>query len=98
MSLSLTEGIKIQLHYVRSALATAKLQCGRHNIVLEDMWMDFWLFFFFLVCCFPLHRIPVNFLLMQMYVIIHCVDRNVFTPVFYKADFVLHFYRYFQLW
>lgn len=46
MSLSLTEGIKIQLHYVRSALATAKLQCGRHNIVLEDMWMDFFFFFF----------------------------------------------------
>lgn len=46
MSLSLTEGIKIQLHYVRSALATAKLQCGRHNIVLEDTWVDYYYFFF----------------------------------------------------
>lgn len=82
MSLSLIEDIKIQLHYVRSALTTAKLQSGRHNIVLGDM-------FFFL------QWIPVKLLLMQMYVIIHHVDINVCTAVFYKADFVLCFYRFF---
>lgn len=82
MSLSLIEDIKIQLCYVRSALTTAKLQSGRHNIVLGD------------VGGFFLQWIPVKLLLTQMYVIILHVDRNVCAPVFYKADFVLCFYTF----
>lgn len=83
MSLSLMKDIKIQLCYIRSALTTAELQSGRHNIVLGDV-----LFF--------LQWIPIKPFLTQMYVIIHHVDRNVCTPVFYKADFVLCFYRVFS--
>lgn len=85
MSLSLIEDIKIQLRYVRSALTTANLQSGRHNRLLGIVgW-------FFLLFCSEF----VKLFLTQMYVISHHVDRNVCTPVFYKADFVLCFYRFF---